>query len=439
MAEKIERAEPKIRIQLALDFADLSRALAVARAAVPEGIDIVEAGTPLIKSEGLNAVRELHRLFPDRPILADLKTADAGRIEMECAAKAGAAMAICLGAVSEATVQESIEAGRNYGIEVGVDMLGVADYVGLAKKCEAWGAAFLNVHLPIDDQMRGLQSFERLRQIAEAVTIPVAAAGGLNSENVVDAIAAGASIVIIGGSITKAADVAQATRDIRRAVDTGAKVHTDLFRRAGETDIREVLSRVSAANLSDGAHRLPSLDGLRPLWPGIRFCGPALTVRTLPGDWSKPVLAIDQCKPGDVLVIDACGRPPAVWGELATQSAIVNKLSGVVIDGAVRDTMDIRRLEFPIFSRCVSANAGEPKGLGEIGQPIFLSGQRIMTGDWILADDDGVVVLPKARAVEMANRAQDVLEKENRLRDEITSGRSSLGKVAELLRWEKLG
>jgi 3-hexulose-6-phosphate synthase/6-phospho-3-hexuloisomerase len=157
----------------------------------------------------------------------------------------------------------------------------------------------------------------------------------------------------------------------------------------------------------------------------------------MPGDWSKPVLAIDQAKPGDVLVIDAGGRPPAVWGELATQSAIVNKLAGAVIDGAVRDTMDIRRLEFPIFSRSVSANAGEPKGLGEIGQPIFLSGQRIMTGDWILADDDGVVVLPKARAVEMANRAQDVLEKENRLRDEITSGRSSLGKVAELLRWEK--
>ena len=81
--------EPRIRLQLALDFVDLSRALRVAAMAVPEGIDIVEAGTPLIKSEGLDAVRELRKAFPDKAILADLKTADAGRIEMECAAKAG--------------------------------------------------------------------------------------------------------------------------------------------------------------------------------------------------------------------------------------------------------------------------------------------------------------------------------------------------------------
>jgi 3-hexulose-6-phosphate synthase/6-phospho-3-hexuloisomerase len=169
------------------------------------------------------------------------------------------------------------------------------------------------------------------------------------------------------------------------------------------------------------------------------MCGPVLTVRTAPGDWSKPVLAIDQAAEGTVIVIDAGGRPPAVWGELATQSAMVRKLAGVVIDGAIRDSADIRRLKFPAFCHAISANAGEAKGLGEIGQPLIIAGQKIMTGDWIVGDDDGVVVLPKAKAVEMANRAQDVLEKENRLRDEITSGRSSLGQVAELLRWEKIG
>lgn len=138
----------EVKLQLALDFVELERAVKVAEAAVPEGIDIVEAGTPLVKSEGLDAVRRLRKLFPDKLILADLKTADAGRIEMECAAKAGADMAICLGACTEATIRESIDAGRNYGIQVGVDVLGVEDYVGLARKCEAWGAAFINVHLP---------------------------------------------------------------------------------------------------------------------------------------------------------------------------------------------------------------------------------------------------------------------------------------------------
>jgi len=428
----------KILLQLALDFVELNRALNVAALAVPEGIDIVEAGTPLIKSEGLDAVRALRRAFPGKHVLADLKTADAGRIEMECAAKAGADMAICLGACSDATVRESIEAGKNYGIQVGVDMLGVEDYVALAKKCADWGAAFINVHLPIDDQMRGILSFDRLRDIARAVTIPVAAAGGINSENVVAAVEAGARIIIIGGAITKAKDPAQATRDIRHAINTRAAVPTELFRRADESRIREVLARVSTANISDGAHRRPCLEGIRSLWPGAKMCGTALTVRVAPGDFAKAVLAIDQAAEGDVIVIEAGGRPPAVWGELATESARVRKLAGVVIDGAIRDTAEIRRLAFPAFVRCVSSHAGEAKGFGEIGQPIVISGQKILTGDWIVGDDDGVIVLPKAEAVEMANRAQDWLERENRQREEIVSGRSSLGKIAELQRWEKV-
>ena len=111
----------------------------------------------------------------------------------------------------------------------------------------------------------------------------------------------------------------------------------------------------------------------------------------------------------------------------------------MVVDGAIRDTGEIRRLEFPAFARCVSSNAGEAKGFGEIGQPIALCGQKVMPGDWIVGDDDGVLVLPRARAVEMANRAQDVLETENRIREEIVKGHSSLGKVLDLLRWEKRG
>jgi 3-hexulose-6-phosphate synthase/6-phospho-3-hexuloisomerase len=409
----------------------------LAALAVPEGIDIVEAGTPLIKSEGLNAIRQLRKAFPDKTILADMKTADAGRTEMECAAKAGAHMAICLGACTEPTIRDSIEAGHNYGIEVGVDVLGVEDYVALAQKCEQWGAAFINVHLPIDEQMQGKISFDKLREIAQAVSIPVAAAGGINSETVVTAVEMGARIVIVGGAISKAADPAEATRQIRRAIDTRAKVPTDLFRRADEAGLREVLARVSTANLSDGAHRLPCLDGIRCRTPGVKLCGPALTVRTAPGDWSKPVLAIDRAAAGQVIVIDAGGRPPAVWGELATQSAVMRKLAGVVVDGAIRDWQDIRTLPIAAFSRDVCSHAGEPKGLGEIGQPIRIGGQRIETGDWILGDDDGVVVLPRARAVEMANRAQDVLEKENRIRREILDGGSSLGNVLDLLKWER--
>jgi 3-hexulose-6-phosphate synthase/6-phospho-3-hexuloisomerase len=166
--------------------------------------------------------------------------------------------------------------------------------------------------------------------------------------------------------------------------------------------------------------------------------GRALTVRTYPGDWAKPVEAIDIASKGEVIVIDAGGVGPAVWGELATHSAIQKGLAGVVIDGAIRDTRDIKELKFPAFSRLIMPNAGEPKGFGEIGIPINIGTVRIESGDWILGDDDGLVVLPKAIAAEYANRAMDVLEKENRLRAEIKEG-GTLAKIAELLRWEKQG
>ena len=89
-----------------------------------------------------------------------------------------------------------------------------------------------------------------------------------------------------------------------------------------------------------------------------------------------------------------------------------------------------------MFSRLICPNAGEPKGFGEIGVTIRISGVEVNPGDWILADNDGVVVIPQAQAVEITNRAMNVLETENRLREEIKRG-STLGQVAELLKWEK--
>jgi 3-hexulose-6-phosphate synthase / 6-phospho-3-hexuloisomerase len=108
-----------------------------------------------------------------------------------------------------------------------------------------------------------------------------------------------------------------------------------------------------------------------------------------------------------------------------------------VIDGGIRDTAEIRALGFPAFARLVLSNAGEPKGLGEINVPVTVGGLRVEPGDWIVGDDDGVVVLPKARAVEMSNYGMDRLEAENRIRQEIEGGRTTLGQVNDLLRWDK--
>jgi 3-hexulose-6-phosphate synthase/6-phospho-3-hexuloisomerase len=295
----------------------------------------------------------------------------------------------------------------------------------------------IGIHCPIDDQMRGRDPFETLRRVAEAVEIPVAVAGGLNSETVAKAIEAGASVVIVGGAITKAEDARGATESILEAMRSGKVIESELFRRVGEKDIREVLERVSTPNISDGNHRIPCLPGIRPIALGYKMVGPALTVRTTPGDWAKTVEAIDECPEGGVIVIDAGGVGPAVWGELATHSACVRKLAGIVVHGAVRDTVEIRELKMPVFSTIVCSEAGYAKGHGEIGMPLRIGNIHVATGDWIVGDDDGVMVLPQARAVEMANRAQDWLEKENRIRKEIVEGRSTLAQVAEIYKWER--
>lgn len=429
----------KVKLQVALDFVELSRAMAVAEAAVAGGADYLEAGTPLIKSEGLEAVRKLREKFPEVLIVADLKTMDAGRIEAEAAAKAGADVMTVLGSASPGTIRECVEAGRHYGLKVAVDLLGVAEPVELAEQLGELGVAWLDVHCAIDAQMEGRDPFATLREVRSASSLTLAVAGGINSETAPRAVEAGADVVIVGGAITKSPDPQAATADIRKALDTGKPVETEHFKRSTAETVREVLSRVRTCNLSDAAHRLPSLEGLRPLAAGQFACGPAVTVRTVPGDWAKPVEAIDQAKAGDVLVVDAGGRGPAVWGELASESAKNAGVEGLVVEGAIRDSGDIRKLGFAVWSREVCSNAGDPKGLGEINGPVVIGGQTILPGDWILADDDGVMVIPAAKAAELANRAADVLEGENRIRAEIRDGKTTLAKVVNLLRWEQKG
>jgi len=432
----IEKAQKTV-LQVALDFVNLDRAMKLAGEAVAGGIDWLEVGTPLLKSEGLNAVRLLKKEFPGHTIVADTKTMDAGRMEFEAAAKAGAGVAVVMGAAADSTIKECIEAGRNYGIKVAVDLLGVEDFTARARQAESWGADIIYLHCPVDDQMKGLDPFDKLRRLVPEIGVPVAVAGGINSETVVDAVDAGAEILIVGGAIAKAADARIATSEIRRAIETGVRKPTRLFKRVKEDQVRQALLASSCANISDGNHRMPSLEGIAGLFAGAHMAGPAVTVRTVPGDWSKPVLAIDEAQPGDVIVVDAGGVPPSVWGELATLSAKQKGIAGVVINGTVRDTADIREIGLPVFCKGTCPRAGEPKGLGEIGAPLHISGVLVMPGDWIVGDDDGVLVLPRAKAAEMANRGMDCLEAENRIRQEIVSGHSTLGKVQELLRWEK--
>jgi len=427
-------------LQVALDFENLSRALAAAREAVDGGADWVEAGTPLIKSEGLNAVRELKKAFPDRRIVADMKVMDTGAFEVEIATKAGADLVTVLGAADDDTIAEAVRGAELYGAEVMVDLLGVAEPTARAKRAAELGAAAVCWHVGIDMQMLGQTPFGRLEELVRASPVPVAVAGGLTSESVAAATRAGAQILIVGGAITKSPKITEATRAIARAIAERKEVPTESFRRYGAGEVRQALLKASTPNLSDAMQRQGAMHGIVSRLPGTtgRIAGPAVTVVTLDGDWAKPVEAIDRAGPGDVLVIDAGGGHTAVWGELASWSAHGRQIAGVVIDGAIRDLDAIVELGFPSFSRNVSPNAGEAKGHGEIGVEVVVGGQKVRPGDWIVGDASGVVVIPRERAQEVANRALDVLEHENRVREEIRRG-STLASVQKLERWERVG
>jgi 3-hexulose-6-phosphate synthase/6-phospho-3-hexuloisomerase len=303
------------------------------------------------------------------------------------------------------------------------------------------GVDIINIHVGLDQQVLGVNPVELVRRIKQSISgkVLISAAGGLNSETAVKAYEAGADIIILGGVLYKAGSPEESVKVIIRSLKSGKPIVSKEFVKYDAGHLTEAFMKVSTPNISDAMHRTGELRGLKPVWTGdpgkLKFAGPATTVRTYNGDWSAPVQAIDQAKPGDVIVIDACQGEIAVWGELATHSCQSRGIVGVVIDGAVRDIDEIRKMEFPIFARYFTPTAGEPKGFGEINAPIEICSRKVEPGDWIIGDESGVVVVPKNIAMEMANRAIDVLEKENRLREEIRRG-STLGQTAYLKKWD---
>nr|MDO8098975.1 3-hexulose-6-phosphate synthase [Candidatus Njordarchaeota archaeon] len=424
-------------LQVALDFENLHRALQVASEAVKGGVDWLEAGTPLIKGEGLQCVRELKKRFPDKVVVADMKTMDTGRFEVEIATKAGAQIVIILATADDSTIKEAVEAGRNYGAQIMADLINVDNMVSRAIELERLGVDYICVHVGIDQQMRGMKAENVIKQVSEVVHAPIAAAGGINSENAPTLVEAGAQIVIVGGAVTKAENAEEATRTLKQAILTRKPVATKLYKKYGEEEIFKVFKMCSTPNISDAMHRRGEMKGIHPVAPGLKMVGRAVTVRTYPGDWAKPVESIDIGGKGDVIVIEAGGHGPAVWGELASWSCRIQGIEGVVIDGAIRDVEDIREMGFPAFSRLISPTAGEPKGFGEINVEITCGEVKVKPGDYIIGDDNGIVVVPKESGVEVANRSIDVREKENRVREEIKRG-STLSKVQKLKQWEKV-
>jgi 3-hexulose-6-phosphate synthase/6-phospho-3-hexuloisomerase len=420
---------------VALDLLELDRSIQIAREAIAGGADWIEAGTPLIKSEGMDAVREMKKALPGVKIVADMKTVDTGAMEVEMAAKAGADIVAMLAASDNSTVEDAMRAARKYGVQIMMDLLTVPDPVNRSKELEKMGVDYICVHVGIDQQMRGRGTIDLLKQIAKEVKTPVAAAGGIDALSGAEAISTGAAIVIVGGNVVRSADVTRSAQTIRDAIDhavVGAQQRESL-----EDELISILKEVSTPNISDAMHRKGAMRDVHPINQGSKIVGTAITVQTFAGDWARPVEAIDLGGPGIVLVINNGSNYIAPWGGLATLSCKMRGIEGVVIDGAVRDVDEIRAMNYPIFASAIVPNAGEPKGMGEINAEITCGGQSVKPGDYIVGDDSGVVVIPRERAYEIARRAKEVEKNESRMYEEIRRG-STLSQVAKLKKWEKV-
>jgi len=195
----------------------------------------------------------------------------------------------------------------------------------------------------------------------------------------------------------------------------------------------EQLGSRSAATLAEsGGLVLPS--AIRPLSSGIRVGGPARTVLTTPGHNLWLHRAIVQAAPEEVLVVSTQeGHDFGYWGEVMGRAAAERGIAGLVIDGCVRDTAALRALPVAVFARgaCIRGTGKSATG-GGVGHPIAIGGVTVATGDIVVGDDDGVVVVPASAVADVAGRAARRDEHERTVFDAIGRGRSTI----EIYGWE---
>lgn len=210
-----------MKLQLALDLVNIPEAKEVIKE-VEDHIDIVEIGTPIIKIEGLKAVKEIKETFPNLEVLADLKTMDAAAYEVQKASEAGADIVTILGAAEDESIKGAVEEARKHGKEVLVDLIAVKDVETRAKELDAFDVDYICVHTGYDLQAVGKNSFEDLHTIKRVVkNAKTAIAGGIKLDTLPEVIKADPDLVIVGGGIANQDDKNATAAKIREMIEQG--------------------------------------------------------------------------------------------------------------------------------------------------------------------------------------------------------------------------
>lgn len=206
-----------MQLQFAMDTLTTEAALELAAAAAPH-VDVLELGTPLIKSAGLSAVTAIKEAHPDKIVFADLKTMDAGELEADIAFSAGADLVTVLGVAGDSTIAGAVAAGKKHGKGVVVDLIGVADKAARAREVVALGAEFVEVHAGLDEQAEEGFTFGDLLEAGKASGVPFSIAGGVNASSIASVQESGARVGVAGSAIYSASDVGAAAAELRAAI-----------------------------------------------------------------------------------------------------------------------------------------------------------------------------------------------------------------------------